>query len=229
MKNLFVENQPGRNRHVPAATFATARPLAEGAAQPAARQKRREWSRMDNDAVIACASGTIRKKGITSITGLENEDSGLVRIIRLRGIEGMLPLGLKRADWKGAGDDELLAKARALMAERGIKTSSDFRRAEPKLHCALAHRRLLGKAGFAAAYRDWGAMSPDEIVSHAAAFMKERGIRIQAELRKADYGLWNALNRRKLLGRMPFEPGRREWGKVGHDELAAAASEFMES
>jgi len=73
-------------------------------------------------------------------------------------------------------------------------------------------------------------MSDENLVEYAEKVMKEEGISGRKELQKADYGLYQALRRRKLLDKVGFDEKRRPSGffsNKSNEELADYAKEFM--
>ena len=146
--------------------------------------------------------------------------------------EGIVPLRKNgHRDWTSLSDDKLVACAKKFMKEKGISGKRELRKADQGLYTVLWRRKLLDNVGLEEKHRDWVSMDDKELVSYTKKFMKERGIDWKEELRKADYGCYMALHRRKLLDKVGFEGKKQRprgfFSKMSDDEVVAFAKKVM--
>ena len=123
-------------------------------------------------------------------------------------------------------DDELVAYAKAFIAEKGVGGRNELKKADQGLYLALRGRKLQEKIELDEKHRNWAAMSDGVLVAHAKAFIAEKGIGGRKGLAKADPGLYAVLSRRGLLEQVGFAESKRKWGP--DEKVLAHARKFVE-
>src|SRR5512137_2612745 len=89
----------------------------------------------------------IAELGITGRRALQDSDSGLYDALRRRGLLDKVGLGKNAGrNWAGMEEDELLAFAKGVIADREIRGKDELKRLDSGLYDALRHRGLLGRA-----------------------------------------------------------------------------------
>jgi hypothetical protein len=124
-------------------------------------------------------------------------------------------------------DNEFVAFAKKVVEEKGIKNRSGLRIEDQGLYYALWKRKLLDEVEFEKSYRDWGAMSDEELVAFAKKVVEEKRIKSRNGLKKEDSGLYQALRKRKLLDKIGFETIRRDWESMSGKELVALGKKLV--
>jgi len=76
--------------------------------------------------------------------------------------------------------------------------------------------------------RAWSKMKEEQIVEYAMKVMKENGVNGRGELEKIDYGLYNVLRRRGLIGRIGLDEKQRSWSDISDGEIVEYARRVME-
>jgi hypothetical protein len=110
------------------------------------RRQMRNWKKFDNEALVEYARKLIEKKGIKSIKNMEEEDRGLLNILRKRKLLGILGFERKmrkRRNWKKFNKEELIEHAIAFMKERQIIGREELSKADNGLYKMLWRRNLL--------------------------------------------------------------------------------------
>jgi len=140
--------------------------------------------------------------------------------------------------WAIMSDDELVAFAQEHVEANGIRNRRGLYKADPGLYKALIGRRnSSGKRLIDGIHfnerrkekRDWASMSDDELVAFAQEHVDGKIIRNRYGLVKVDRGLYQILQRRKdgsgekLIERVVFEEGRRDWASMSDEEIIAYA------
>jgi len=189
--------------------------------------KRREWSRMDADELLAFARRYVSARGIESRSELKEADRGLALALWRRGLVDRLGLGEKNRGWSAMSDDELVAFAQSLLIRRGLDGRTELQQADRGLYRALGIRKLMDRIGVEARHRDWASMGDEELVAFARSFISEKGIDGRLRLCEMDNGLYLALRKRGLLDRVGLERQLRVWSAMGDDELVSFARRFI--
>ncbi len=213
------------------------------------RGKLRNWSAMSDDEVVAYTKAYLAEKGITKSSQLQkgsNKDSGLNDRLQKRKllsqiferrdfeeviVEGktfQIPLNVQGdRNWSAMSDDEVVAYAKAHIAEKGITKPSQLRKGQNKdlgLRQAIQLRHLVDQIFERKQFdevtldgrtfkilldnkqkRNWKAMTDDEIVEYAKAYCAEKGITKTSQLQKGpnkDSGLKDRLQKRKLMNKI---------------------------
>jgi len=168
-------------------------------------KKFRDLARKDRDGLVMFANEFIAENGITGRGKLKVAYSGLYKALKNKKLlddVGLLNSNEKDRDWVGMDNDELIARAKTFIAEKGISGRSELKRADAGLNNALRKRKLLDGVGLPnlrGETRNWARMRKDGLVVHAKRFIAERRIEKRGELKEADSGLYRALWKRKLL------------------------------
>ncbi|MDO8554381.1 MAG: hypothetical protein Q7S22_06230 [Candidatus Micrarchaeota archaeon] len=212
----------------------------------------RNWAKLNNDGVVEYAKAHCAEKGITKLYELKKADSSLYQTLGKRKTpdgKNLLVQVFERKDfeeitlsgrtfqiisnpegdrnWKAMPDDEMVAYAKAYIAEKGIKKISELEKGPNKdrgLGAQLQKRKLIGQVfkrkqfdeitldgkkfkiplnGHG--YRNWVKMTNNEIVDYAKAYVTEKGIKKISELQTGqnkNHGLYSQLQRRKLIDRI---------------------------
>jgi hypothetical protein len=214
----------------PEAREVRAEPLAEG---PAVHRKdgQRDWKSMSDERLVAYAKRFMEENGIRGKGELKDADMGLYLTFLRRekespGIMAKMGFVAKYRDWQSLSDDELVSHAKALMLKAGIRGRGELQKAEPGVYHALSMREkacpgIMERVGFDVKKRAWG--TDEEVVAFARGIVAERGITTRREMEEADFGLYQLLERRKLVDAIRFVNKRRLWKDDG-ERIASARS-----
>lgn len=177
--------------------------------------RKRYWSSVSNDEIVARANRFMSDRGIKGNRELEKADNGLYHILQKRKLLGKIRFEKRLRDWASRSDDEVVEFARKLMKERGMTGKVELKLADQGLYNVLCKRKLLDRIEFEEKKRkdrDWNAMSDDELADFAKKIVADNKITGTWGLQKVDAGLYQVLLRRKLLGRVfaPLEESRRK-------------------
>ncbi|MFH1685494.1 MAG: hypothetical protein ABH983_04255 [Candidatus Micrarchaeota archaeon] len=199
-------------------------PLAEGLhiTIPTDSCGRRAWSRMSDSVIVEYAKKVIEENGIIGLNELGQTDSGLHRILRIRGLfcaVGFENRSRKRRSWKDMRDWQIVEYAKKAMKENRITSSGKLGRTDPGLHTILSQRGLLDKVGFEDKYRNWKDMDDEGLIDFTRKTMESADITVRSKLQKADPSLYRVLVKRNLLDKVDFVEKRRSWGDMSDEEV----------
>ncbi len=151
------------------------------------------------------------------------------------GLQIIVPTdSLGRRLWRKMSDGEIVDYARKVMRINDVAGKNELGKVDCGLYQTLRKRKLLGQVGFEEKrrkQRDWKKVSDEEVVEIAKKLMEEKKISMRRELQKTDRGLYNILEKRRLLGRIDFEEKKREerpWKDMSDEEILDYAREVME-
>lgn len=137
--------------------------------------------------------------------------------------------GNGQRDWKSLSDDEVVTYATKLLENEGIRSRKELYVADNGLYYVLSKRKLLDEIGLERLIRDWKSMSDDEIVEYARRIVEEKGLKSRNQLRNTDGGLYNALKKRSLLGKVrEKERHHRDWTSMSDEEILRLARKVVE-
>lgn len=200
----------------------------------ATQKESRRWAAKDDEEIIAFARSLISERGIIKRADLNKTDSGLIRVLRLRGLLDSIGLDsgvcARGGPWSRMSDEQLIVSAKEFIEERGINSRWELREANRALHSALKRRGLLDETGLRsliAHHKDWASMSDDLIAVFAMRLVRKKGIGSRTELAGLFPGLYSALRNRGLLGRVGLERKQRDWTSMSDDGLIAFAKGFI--
>jgi hypothetical protein len=128
-------------------------------------------------------------------------------------------------------DKELVVFAKKVVEEKGIRSRYGLVKEDRGLYQALWKRKLLDKIELEdkrRKVRNWNSLSDDELVVFAKKIVEEKEIKSRSELKARDNWPYLALLKRKLLDRIEFEEGNRDWELLSDKELVIYAKKFVE-
>jgi hypothetical protein len=102
----------------------------------------RDWTALSDSDIVAYARSVIALKGIKSRSRLQAEDSGLMKVLRIRKLLDEVGLEKSIRDWAAMSDDELVAFAKKLLKEKGICSRYRLGCEDLGLYCVLGKRKL---------------------------------------------------------------------------------------
>jgi len=127
----------------------------------------RQWSKMSDEKIISYTENLMEKKGITTRPELKEEDTGLYRVLYVRGLmDAVLPSS--KRDWLSISDKGVIQYTKDLMRENGIKNISRLQKADGGLYQVLRARNLLD-----AVFADIEHAKKTEAVKQVVDAMKE--------------------------------------------------------
>jgi hypothetical protein len=191
------------------------------------------YAKMRDDELVDYAKKFIAERGVAGKIELKRADSGLYQALRKRKLIDETELKDKHRDFASMGKDELVVFAKRSIAEKGIIGRKELAEADTGVYQALRGRKLLDEVGLGnlrGEMRDWASMGKKELVAFAKKFIAKTGMARRGELRKADWGLYRALLRKKLLDEVGLGYANekyRSWATVKNEELIAFAKEFI--
>jgi len=149
--------------------------------------------------------------------------------------EGLLAIprySRRRRAWSKMKEEQIVEYAMKVMKENGVNGRGELSKIDSGLYGVLRKRGLLDNVGFVEKkrrkQRSWKDMSDEEIVEYAMKVMKENGVNGRGELEKIDYGLYNVLRRRGLIGRIGLDEKQRSWSDISDGEIVEYARRVME-
>lgn len=187
------------------------------------KRGKRDWKALGDGELLAHARWKIADGAIGCKKELEDADTGLYLALRKRNLIDEVGLEAKRKDWSSTTVDEIVACAKRFIAEKGIQTKVGLSRANPKLYEALRNRDVLDKLEFEKKMRDWASMTDEEIIAFTISHITKNGITGRSELAHTDKGLYSALRKRHLLGRIGLPEKQRDWAVMTDGELVELA------
>jgi len=144
------------------------------------------------------------------------------------GLQIAIPTGPKGSRlWSKLTDEQIVEFAKKLMKKHEITGKKELENADRRLYQVLRERKLLGKVGFEEKNRSWKKMSDEEIINIARKLMREKEIDGRHKLEMTDCGLYCALGKRGLLGKVGFEEKNRSWKKMSDEEILEYAKKVM--
>lgn len=142
--------------------------------------------------------------------------------------DGIVPLKKNgQRDWDSMEHDALVRFAKRYMREGGLCLRVELQRADGGLYAALWKRGLLDRIGARQMVRWWRSLGDNGLLEHAKKVITENGIREKMELYHTDYGLYRALARRGLLGKLGLKNRLRDFASMSDDELVGFAAGFI--
>ena len=143
----------------------------------------------------------------------------------------------KRRRWSSMRDDALVESANRLIADHHIIGWTEFYDADPNLFKALFKRGLRNSTSFGMMMSEvpkgfYTNMSDKELISLAKALVRNLGIKVRADIKLYEGGLYTELYKRGLLGSIGLRKygGKGSWRlredslkDMGDDELVAYA------
>lgn len=143
--------------------------------------------------------------------------------------EGLVPLKKNgQRDWESLTNARLVELTETFIRENNISRRKGLEEADSGLYQALCKRKLLDRIEFEEKRRHWKVFDDGEVIEFSQKFMEGRGIDGKTELRKADYGLYQILKKRKLLDRVRFCVKVREWGSLSDSTIIDSAQKLMQ-
>ncbi|MBU0527372.1 hypothetical protein KKE92_02740 [Candidatus Micrarchaeota archaeon] len=97
-------------------------------------------------------------------------------------------------------DGNVIGLAKKTMQDKKLSTRRELLENDPELYGTLRMRGLLDEVGFEPKTRSWAEVNDAELMQNVAVFTSENAITSLPELRNADWGLYQVLHKRKLLG-----------------------------
>jgi hypothetical protein len=182
------------------------------------------YMEMPENELLSHAREAVLEHAISSRTELSAHNNTLYRALIQRKLILKVALERDMGMWFLKTDDELLAIAEKMIAERGYGFRTELMRAESGLYSNLKARGLLGRLRFKVNLRErrpWNGMSDDDMLSFAMGEMEAKGIRTKTALRKGDSGLYQALMNRNLLSKIFPDAGKQSQDSL-RSELAKA-------
>ncbi len=187
----------------------------------------RRWAEMPDDELVSFTKRVIEEKAIGGKAELEKVDSKLHGALKRRGLLDRLGFARKGPDWRKMGRDEIAEFARRLVKENNISGRWELEVRFKNVYAALKRRGMMDEVGLGEKSRNWGRMGDYELAEFAKMFVEECGISGKEAFRKADRGLYGALKRRGLVGRLGFKETHRTWKGMDREELLARAREII--
>jgi len=198
------------------------------------KEGNRDWASMSDDEFVQSAQKFIEEKGITHPTGkggLQTADRRMYDALYRRHLLDRLEFKERKRDLASMSDDALVQSAQKFIEENKIKSRKGLENADSGMYCTLRKRNLLDRLEFPIDERAWHRYSDDTLVQSAQKSIEEKGITHPAGkggLENADSGMYGALRRRHLLGRLEFKERKRDWASMSDDEFVQSAQKFIE-
>jgi hypothetical protein len=124
-------------------------------------------------------------------------------------------------------DEQILLFTQKLINKKRIASRRELKKEDSRLYSALARRGLMEKIGLGPLYRNWTAMSDEQLVCYAREVINRRRLTTLRELREFDNGLEQILRKRALTLDVGLSPVRRNWEPLSDPQLVFFAQKFI--
>jgi hypothetical protein len=200
---------------------------------------KRRWSLYSDEELISHAQKLVDESGIRNREELRGKDSGLYGALHTRKLLEFVVFEVrkkKRRNWNQMKRSVIVSYAKKVIKSKGIKNRIGLEKEDGGLYNALRKRKLLDRVGLPSsraskkARRKWAAMSKVELVAAARRIIQERGITSRTELRNKEHGLYAALSRKKLLGKIGLEiriKKPRNWASMSDIQLIRYSNKII--
>ncbi len=142
------------------------------------QQKRRPWSRMNDNELVEFARKFIEERGITGRKELYEVDCGLYSTLRIRRLlsrVGFVEKRRKERSWKDMGNGEIIEYAQKVIEEKEIIGRKDLKTVDRGLYQVLCKRGLVDFA-FANIEKQRTDDARDAVIDALSAFGSENKI-----------------------------------------------------
>lgn len=180
------------------------------------------WKDMSPDEKLARGTKFMRDNGIETEYGLRKASSGIHAALKRAGLLCRMEFRERRKP-RDMDDAELIAHARAEAARLDALSRSGLKQKATATFRELERRGLLYKAGFPRQETRWAGFSDRQAIAHVKSVMEFEGITTKRALLRSHGDLYRLLRRRKLLGRIAFEPLHMSWSGRSDAEVLAMA------
>jgi hypothetical protein len=195
---------------------------------------RRNWESMDDNSLVSYTRGFMRENGITLKCQLTKLDSGLVFVLRQRGIIQRVGFGVAPKQpgfFDNMSEEGIVDYAKNYIREKKVTGRFQLCRIHPTLYEAIRRRRLFARVGLRKKHL-WASLEKDELVQFAREHIAANGITSRYELEKSHKRLYHALWRKGLLDHVEIETSRpgqqRSWKSISDEGLINHANRFIE-
>ncbi len=191
-------------------------------------KKYRSWAKMTDEEIVELARKVMEEMEISGRGELYKTDPGLYQVLWKRELLSRMDFEERKGQWKDMRDEEIVELARKVMEEMEISGRGELNKIDNRLYEILRIRGLLERVGFVDRQmksRSWKHLSDEEVVEIAREVIKEREMTERNELKKADYGLYEVLRKRVLLGRV-FAPIDQQKADQARDAVIDALEAF---
>jgi len=179
------------------------------------------WRDMDNEQIVDLARKTMEEKGIIGRRAFSVECPRLYAILGRRGLLEEVGFVEQQRSWSDMSDIEIVEFARKVIEEKEISLKAELRKCDSGLYQALRRRGIIDEVGFEDKKRYWKKMSNEEIVEFARKLIREKKMAARSDLKKLDYGLYQALGKRRLLDRAFAQMEQQKENRARQDVIDA--------
>ncbi|MFH1685198.1 MAG: hypothetical protein ABH983_02730 [Candidatus Micrarchaeota archaeon] len=109
-------------------------------------EKQRSWKVMSEKKIIMFTKEIMKENEISSRTGLIKVDSGLYRVLRIRGLLGKVGFEEKKRSWENLSNEDIVELAKKVIKEKGITERNELINADRGLYKVLYERGLVDRA-----------------------------------------------------------------------------------
>ena len=188
----------------------------------------RSWSGYSDAELVEFAQGFVDVNEIRDRKRLQAADGGLCTVLRKRNLLDEIKFPDDERSWRLYSDDGLVEYTQTYLRENNVESRKGLLKKNRRLYSALIRRKLIGRVKFKADERLWSRYLDEELVAYAQRFVDKNSIVFGSELRKLDNGLYGALIRRNLIGKVRFGGDERAWRKYSDDELVEYSKKYIQ-
>jgi hypothetical protein len=192
------------------------------------KRKTRDWASLSDGKLVRLSQRFIEDNRISNRKELARSDRGLCQILRRRGLMGrVISLDHENRRLHKLSDEQILLFTQKLINKKRIASRRELKKEDSRLYSALARRGLMEKIGLGPLYRNWTAMSDEQLVCYAREVINRRRLTTLRELREFDNGLEQILRKRALTLDVGLSPVRRNWEPLSDPQLVFFAQKFI--